>query len=156
MPPPHPAKEEPVPVSSDAPPKQQRRLKAKASAVRMPKYSGSGVILKTSHDDYTKDFRENEHVNKSFKEGYETKKIILEEKYKWRKINNQKKKKKKKNITSNSKSIIFSPPAPPLPPRRPRALGEESTATFSVLNVHEDECSLFTMTRSDGRHREKQ
>ena len=154
MPPPHPAKEEPVPVSSDAPPKQQRRLKAKASAVRMPKYSGSGVILKTSYDDYTKDFRENEHVNKSFKEGYETKKIILEEKYKWRKINNQKK--KKKNITSNSKSIIFSPPAPPLPPRRPRALGEESTATFSVLNVQEDECSLFTMRRSDDMQRGKQ
>ena len=89
---------------------------------------------------------------------------ILEKKYKWRiSQNNKNKHKESLSDTSNSSpraSFTFlgvgdlgfhPPPTPGGPPSRPRRLDD-----FSVLDVNEDECSMFTMRRSDGREGEKQ
>ena len=55
----------------------------------------------------------------------------------------------------------IAPPTPPHPPRRPpRKLDDGHSVKpgdFSVLDVNEDEeCSMFTMRRSDGREGDKQ
>lgn len=89
---------------------------------------------------------------------------ILEQKYKWKIIRQQQ---ATTNSSNNYKQATvkfvgldnIAPPTPPDPPRRPRKLDEGAgkPGDFSVLDVNEDEeCSMFTMRRSDGREEDKQ
>ena len=90
---------------------------------------------------------------------------ILEQKYKWKIIRQQQ---ATTNSNNNHKQATvkfagldnIAPPTPPHPPRRPpRKLDGHSVkpGDFSVLDVNEDEeCSMFTMRRSDGREGDKQ
>lgn len=95
---------------------------------------------------------------------------ILEQKYKWKIIRQQSTTTAAATTASSSSSskqatVKFvgldniAPPTPPDPPRRPRKLddGAGKPGDFSVLDVNEDEeCSMFTMRRSDGREGDKQ
>lgn len=92
---------------------------------------------------------------------------ILEQKYKW-KIIRQQGTTSTNNSNHKQATVKFvgldniAPPTPPHPPRRPpRKLDDDHHAVkpgdFSVLDVNEDEeCSMFTMRRSDGREGDKQ
>lgn len=88
---------------------------------------------------------------------------ILEQKYKWKIIRQQ-----ATTTTTNKQTTVkfvgldnIAPPTPPHPPRRPPRKLDDGHAVkpgdFSVLDVNEDEeCSMFTMRRSDGREGDKQ